>query len=170
LREYTALLPLAETGASSRENDSAQPASHCYSADGKTDPAIAHDSVSSGQARLLPGAVASNPSYRTYGPVKSGDTLSEIAKNIALPPEASFNQVLVALFRANPEAFSGNNMHQLKTGLVLRIPDSGEINTVPIAEADQEVRVHTVEWRKKRSSKTEGREKEWIPLPWALVL
>ena len=171
LREYTALLPLAETGASSRENDSAQPASHCYPADGKTDPAIAHDSVSSGQARLLSGAVASNPSYhRTYGPVKSGDTLSEIAKNIALPPEASFNQVLVALFRANREAFSGNNMHQLKTGLVLRIPDSSEINTVSIAEADQEVRVHTAEWRKKRSSKTEEREKEWRPLPWALVL
>jgi len=169
LREYTALLPLAETGASSRENESAQPASHCYPADGKTDPVIAHDSVSSGQARLLPGAVASNPSYRTYGPVKSGDTLSGIAKNIALPPEASFNQVLVALFRANREAFSGNNMHQLKAGLVLRIPDSSEINTVPIAEADQEVSVHTAEWRKKRSSKTEEREKEW-PLPWALVL
>jgi len=169
LREYTALLPLAETGASPRENESAQPASHCYPADGKTDPVIAHDSVSSGQARLLPGAVASNPSYRTYGPVKSGDTLSGIAKNIALPPEASFNQVLVALFRANREAFSGNNMHQLKAGLVLRIPDSSEINTVPIAEADQEVSVHTAEWRKKRSSKTEEREKEW-PLPWALVL
>jgi FimV-like protein len=169
LREYTALLPLAETGASSRENESAQPASHCYPVDGKTDPAIAHDSVSSGQARLLPGADASNPSYRTYGPVKSGDTLSGIAKNIALPPEASFNQVLVALFRANREAFSGNNMHQLKAGLVLRIPDSSEINTIPIAEADQEVSMHTAEWRKKRSSKTEEREKEW-PLPWALVL
>ena len=173
LREYTALLPLAETGASSRENEPAQPASHCYpridSADGKTDPVTAHDSVSPGQARLLPGADASNPSYRTYGPVKSGDTLSGIAKNIALPPEASFNQVLVALFRANREAFSGNNMHQLKAGLVLRIPDSSEINTIPIAEADQEVSMHTAEWRKKRSSKTEEREKEW-PLPWALVL
>lgn len=170
LREYTALLPLAETGASSRENESAQPALHCYPADGKTDPAIAHDSVSSGQARLLPGATVSNPSYRTYGPVKSGDTLSEIVKNIMLPPEASFNQALVALFHANREAFSDNNMHQLKAGFVLRIPDNSEINTVSIVEADQEVRVHTDEWQKKRSSKTEEREKEWGPLPWALVL
>lgn len=173
LREYTALLPLAETSAPSRENESAQPASHYYPrtdpADGKTDPAIARDSVSSGQVRLLPGTATSNLSYRTY-PVKSGDTLSGIAKNIVLPPEASFNQVLVALFRANREAFSGDNMHQLKAGLVLRIPDNSEINTVPIAEADQEVRVHTAEWRKKRSSKTEEREKEWGPLPWALVL
>ena len=170
LREYTALLPLAETGASSRENESAQPALHCYPADGKTDPAIAHDSVSSGQARLLPGATVSNPSYRTYGPVKSGDTLSGIVKNITLPPEASFNQALVALFHANREAFSDNNMHQLKAGFVLRIPDNSEINTVSIVEADQEVRVHTDEWQKKRSSKTEEREKEWGPLPWALVL
>ncbi|SFU38854.1 type IV pilus assembly protein FimV [Nitrosospira multiformis] len=170
LREYTALLPLAETGALSRENESAQPALHCYPADGKTDPAIAHDSVSSGQARLLPGATVSNPSYRTYGPVKSGDTLSGIVKNIALPPEASFNQALVALFHANREAFSDNNMHQLKAGFVLRIPDNSEINTVSIVEADQEVSVHTAEWQKKRSSKTEEREKEWGPLPWALVL
>ena len=170
LREYTALLPLAETGASSRENESAQPASYCYPADGKTDPAIAHDSVSSGQARLLPGATVSNPSYRTYGPVKSGDTLSGIVKNITLPPEASFNQALVALFHANREAFSDNNMHQLKAGFVLRIPDNSEINTVSIVEADQEVRVHTAERQKKRSSKTEEREKEWGPLPWALVL
>jgi FimV-like protein len=170
LREYTALLPLAETGALSRENESAQPPSHCYPADGKTDPAIAHDSVSSGQARLLPGATASNPSYRTYGPVKPGDTLSGIAKNIALPPEASFNQALVALFHANREAFTDNNMHQLKAGFVLRIPDNSEINTVSIVEADQEVRVHTAERQKKRSSKTEEREKEWGPLPWALVL
>jgi FimV-like protein len=170
LREYTALLPLAETGALSRENESAQPPLHCYPADGKTDPAIAHDSVSSGQARLLPGATASNPSYRTYGPVKPGDTLSGIAKNIALPPEASFNQALVALFHANREAFTDNNMHQLKAGFVLRIPDNSEINTVSIVEADQEVRVHTAERQKKRSSKTEEREKEWGPLPWALVL
>jgi len=174
LREYTALLPLAETSTQPRENGSAQPTLHCCaridSADGKTDPAVAHDSVSSGQSRPLPEAASSNPSYRIYGPVKSGDTLSEIAKNIALPPEASFNQVLVALFRANREAFFGNNMHQLKIGLVLRIPDSSEINTVTIAEADQEVRVHTDEWQKKRSSKTEEREKEWGPLPWALVL
>lgn len=173
LREYTALLPLAETGALSRENESAQPASQCYpridSADGKTDPAIARDSVSSGQDTLHPGTAMSNPSYRIY-PVKSGDTLSGIAKNIAFPPEASFNQVLVVLFRANREAFSDNNMHQLKAGLILRIPDDSEINTVPIAEADQEVRAHTAEWRKKRSSKTEEREKEWRPLPWALVL
>ncbi|PTQ80712.1 putative membrane protein [Nitrosospira multiformis] len=170
LREYTALLPLAETGALSRENESAQPPSHCYPADGKTDPAIAHDSVSSGQARLLPGATASNPSYRTYGPVKPGDTLSGIAKNIALPPEASFNQALVALFHANREAFTDNNMHQLKAGFVLRIPDSSEINMITIGEANQEVRMHTAEWHRKQSSKTEEREKEWGPLPWALVL
>ncbi|MBN9131773.1 MAG: hypothetical protein J0H48_00160 [Nitrosospira multiformis] len=174
LREYTALLPLVETGAPSRENESAQQASQCYPridpADGKTDSAIARDSVSSGQDRLLPGTAPSSPFYRTYGPVKSGDTLSGIAKNITLPPEASFNQVLVALFRANREAFSGNNMHQLKAGLVLRIPDNNEINTIPIAEADQEVRTHTAEWHKKRSSKTEDGEKEWRPLPWALVL
>lgn len=174
LREYTALLPFAETGASFRENESAQPASHCHpridSAEGKTDPAMAHDGFSSGQTGLLSGAPESNSSYRIYGPVKSGDTLSGIAKNIALPPEASFNQVLVALFRANPEAFSGNNMHQLKMGLVLRIPDSSEINMITIGEADQEVRMHTAEWQKKRSSRTDEREKEEEPLPWALVL
>jgi FimV-like protein len=174
LREYTALLPLAETSASSRENESAQPTPHCYpridSAEGKTDPAIAHDGFSSRQTGLPSGPSASNSSYRIYGPVKPGDTLSGIAKNIALPPEASFNQVLVALFRANREAFFGDNMHQLKMGFVLRIPDSSEISTITAGEADQEVRMHTAEWHKKQSSGTDEREKEEEPLPWALVL
>lgn len=173
LREYTALLPLAEVDAESRENGSAPAPWHvCPGIDpasGKTDMLIRHDSVSSGQARVVPAAASSEPSYRIYGPIKPGDTLSGIVKNLALPPEASFNQILVALFRANREAFFGNNMHQLKTGMVLRIPDSSEINTVTIAEANQEVRVHTSNWRKKRFPGTEEEAKEPEPLPCALV-
>ena len=48
--------------------------------------------------------------------------------------------MLVALHRANREAFFGNNMHQLKTGPILRVPDGGEIDMITPAEADREVK------------------------------
>ena len=71
--------------------------------------------------------------------MKQGDTLGGIVKNIAPPAGVSFNQMLVALQRANSNAFLDNNIHQLKAGPILRIPDEGEINSITRAEADKEV-------------------------------
>ena len=50
---------------------------------------------------------------RSYGPVKQGDTLAGIAKNIIgsdAGAGASLNQALIALHRANPSAFIGGNL------------------------------------------------------------
>ena len=89
-------------------------------------------------------SLASGKTHTVYGPVKQGDTLGGIAKDIVLPSGASFNQMLVALHRANPDAFIDGNMHQLKAGPVLKIPDSNEIAAISPAEANQEVQVQTV--------------------------
>lgn len=175
LREYTALLPLAENDRQLQENAATQATPHTLpkteSNAGKTDWATRQDVASSGQAGVIPGSGLASRTYKIYGPVKSGDTLSGIAKNIALPRDASFNQMLVALFRANRNAFFGNNMHQLKTGPVLRIPDGSEIATITVAEANQEVRAQTADWRKRRFPDMEGVAKEpEQPLPGGPVL
>ncbi len=81
----------------------------------------------------------------TYGPVKSGDTLAKIALEVA-PPHVQLNQMLIALHRANREAFSGNNMNRLKTGPILRIPDVSEIATISPDAADKEVKMQTANW------------------------
>jgi pilus assembly protein FimV len=81
----------------------------------------------------------------TYGPVKSGDTLAKIALEVA-PRHVQLTQMLVALYRANREAFSGNNMNRLKTGPILRIPDVSEIATISPDAADKEVKMQTANW------------------------
>ncbi|MEO6823580.1 MAG: FimV/HubP family polar landmark protein [Nitrosospira sp.] len=111
----------------------------------------------SGEKKLGVLELASASKSRTvYGPVKRGDTLGGIVRNIASPPGVSFNQMLVALHRANREAFFGNNMHQLKTGPILRVPDGGEIDTITPAEADREVELQTADWNRHRTSDVIG--------------
>jgi len=58
--------------------------------------------------------------------VKQGDTLGRIASRLK-PADVSLDMMLVALYRANPEAFIGNNMNRLKSGQILAVPDSDAI-------------------------------------------
>jgi pilus assembly protein FimV len=64
-------------------------------------------------------AAAAEGTYR----VRRGDTLSGIAARVK-PAEISLDMMLVALYRANPDAFIGNNMNRLKSGQILSVPDS----------------------------------------------
>ena len=55
--------------------------------------------------------------------VRSGDSLSKIAGRTQRPG-VSLDQMLVSLFRTNPNAFNGNNMNRLKAGVVLSVPSA----------------------------------------------
>ncbi len=61
-----------------------------------------------------------------YGPVRFGETLSEIAVEIS-GDDVSMNRMMVALFEANPHAF-GDSIDLLHEGAVLRVPGIDEIN------------------------------------------
>lgn len=87
----------------------------------------------------------------TYGPVKSGDTLNKIASSVK-PDTVSLEQMLVALYRENKSAFIGNNMNQLKTGQILRVPNSTEIGKITRAEAQNEIKVQVADWKGYRDS------------------
>lgn len=82
----------------------------------------------------------------TYGPVKRGDTLAKIASEMK-GDGISLDQMLVALFRENKQAFSNNNMNQLKTGQILRIPNAADVAKITKAEANKEVRVQVADWK-----------------------
>ncbi|HZV54405.1 MAG TPA: FimV/HubP family polar landmark protein [Rhodocyclaceae bacterium] len=70
--------------------------------------------------------------------VKNGDTLSKIA--VATRPEgASLDQMLVALFRGNQDAFDGGNMNRLRAGKILTIPNAETVAAVIPGEARQMV-------------------------------
>ena len=70
--------------------------------------------------------------------VRSGDTLAKIASETK-PDGVSLDQMLVALFRGNEDAFSGGNMNRLRAGKILAIPDKDAIASVEVVEAHKVV-------------------------------
>ena len=85
-----------------------------------------------------------------YGPIKRGETLSKIAGQLDLPSGYSLNQTMLALLRANPDAFLGDDINRLRRGSVLRVPDSAELGSVSADEARQVVRQQMQQWRQAR--------------------
>jgi pilus assembly protein FimV len=66
--------------------------------------------------------------------VRPGDSLSRIASRTARQG-VSLDQMLVALFRANPQAFMGENMNRLRSGSVLTVPGPDEAGKATPQEA-----------------------------------
>lgn len=81
----------------------------------------------------------------TYGPVKKGDTLAEIANKVK-PSGVSLDQMLVSLYQANRDAFAGDNMNRLKTGQILKVPDAQTAASVGRQEAAKQVKAHAADW------------------------
>jgi pilus assembly protein FimV len=95
-------------------------------------------------ARAEKSAESSNSASGTIE-VKSGDTLGSIAIETK-SPDVSLEQMLVAMYRTNKDAFDGNNMNRLKTGKILRVPDSNDVGKVVQAEAVKEISAQVVDW------------------------
>ncbi|MEA3410699.1 MAG: FimV/HubP family polar landmark protein [Pseudomonadota bacterium] len=95
-----------------------------------------------------PSAVTtrSGPAPDTYR-VRRGDTLSGIVRQVNSSNRVSSQQMMIAMLRANPEAFTNNSIHNLKSGAVLRIPDAGQASAVSQPEAVAEVASQNALWR-----------------------
>ena len=65
--------------------------------------------------------------------VKEGDSLGQIANRVR--GGVSLDQMLVALFQANPDAFVGSNMNRLKAGQILTVPSAETARSVNTTEA-----------------------------------
>ena len=86
----------------------------------------------------------------TQHEVKKGDTLGAIAR-ANLPPGISLNQMLIAIYRANQDAFIRENVNLVRAGRILNIPTADEVGAVDPAEANKLVRSHMAEFREYRS-------------------
>ena len=69
--------------------------------------------------------------------VQRRDTLWGIAQRVK--GDLTTNQVMLAMYRANPEAFLGN-INRLKAGAILRVPQQNELSELTPAEATAAVR------------------------------
>ncbi|MGJ7904835.1 FimV/HubP family polar landmark protein, partial [Lysobacter sp. 1R34A] len=102
------------------------------------------------QAPREPRPVAAAPSVGAEGDitVERGQTLSAIAASVA--GENTLNQTMIALLRANPEAFIGGNINRLRQGAVLRLPPGNQLDAIDPREASELVRVQVQQWRQAR--------------------
>ncbi len=85
------------------------------------------------------------------GPIAPGQALWSIANSVRPDPAISVNQMMVALLRANPQAFAGDNINRLKSGSVLRVPGQDEVNRVSDADAAILVSQQASAWRAPRA-------------------
>ncbi|MEE1883725.1 FimV/HubP family polar landmark protein [Pseudomonas soli] len=79
---------------------------------------------------------------------KRRDTLWQIAARNT--NGGSIQQTMLAIQALNPDAFIGNNINQLKTGQVLRLPDQQQVQSIPQAQANREVAEQYAAWREGR--------------------
>jgi len=77
--------------------------------------------------------------------VKRGDTLGSIAKELR-PEGVSLDQMLLALFRANQDAFDQGNINRLKAGKILSVPDRASVEAVPREEARSAIVAQSTNW------------------------
>lgn len=81
---------------------------------------------------------ATRPAQSRQVTVQRGDTASQIAR-ANKPAQVSLDQMLVALLRANQNAFINGNLNLLKAGTVLNMPSEEQVNAVSESEASSTV-------------------------------
>ena len=82
--------------------------------------------------------------------VKAGDTLSRIASEMR-PSGVSLDMMLVALYRANPDAFKGENMNRMQAGRILAVPGVDAVRATDAAEAKGVVTAHAIDFEAYRN-------------------
>lgn len=77
--------------------------------------------------------------------VQPGDSLSRVAERTR-SGGISLDQMLVGLFRNNPDAFIDGNMNRLKAGSVLQVPGGEELASVSSSEARRIIRAQSADF------------------------
>jgi pilus assembly protein FimV len=155
----TAAAPAAEPPARTEP----QATSPAATADATTPAATSHPSrrsrgrpaASADQGAAPAPAAKSEPAPSLVGEssyrVAQGDTLTKIARSMHAETRADIDQTMIAVYRANPDAFGGN-INILRRGAVLRLPGADEIAALNQTEAMSEVHRQMSAWRETRTA------------------
>ena len=80
--------------------------------------------------------------------VRRGDTLWRIAEQVrGTDRDVSIEQMILAIYRTNKDAFFGNNVNNLKAGKILKFPERTEVAAVTQTEARREFRAQYDAWQ-----------------------
>ena len=86
-----------------------------------------------------------------YGPVRNGETLWPIAKRLK-EDGITTRQMAMALLRANPDAFVGGNVNNLRAGVTLNVPSRAFVEELSPAEARAQFAAQSRQWRAPRET------------------
>jgi len=108
--------------------------------------------VQPGKGKPAAAAADTAPAKKAAGEykVKTGDTLSRIASELK-PSGVSLDMMLVALYRANPDAFRGENMNRMQAGRILAVPGADAVRATDAAEAKGVVTAHAIDFEAYRN-------------------
>ncbi len=164
VREYSALVDAPNSAAAVAEPEIVAPAGAMSNAiirepapeaaavaapPRRAEPAAAPRPAAPRAAQAAPAApVAADGSVT----VQRGQTLSQIAGSLAREQGINRDQAMIALLRANPEAFIRGNVNLLKQGAVLRTPGADGLAQIDAQQAAAIVREHTAQWRQSRAA------------------
>ncbi len=160
IREYTALLdppvfeqkpaaPAPMAAPVTGETTSAASGAVVRTPPAETAPAVSAPTATPAPAPARPSAAPASDAgsinsseYR----VAAHDTLTQIAHRAGATSRSDVNRLMIATFRANPNAFDGN-INRLRKGATLKIPGSADWGNVSASEARQEVGRQMSAWR-----------------------
>ncbi len=77
--------------------------------------------------------------------VQPGETATQIA-NRHRPAEVSLDQMLLALLQGNPRAFIQRDIHRIKAGATLKLPDAATAKATPPEQARQALLTHSADF------------------------
>src|SRR3984885_9509251 len=85
---------------------------------------------------------------RTTTHVKIGAkaTLRGVAWRVGARSDSDLKKTMLAIFRANPNAFEGN-INRLRRGAVLTIPSAADISAISKEDASREIQAQMTAWR-----------------------
>ncbi len=119
----------------------------------------AGQTVDSGASSLSGADLATDNRFQTpgeYGPIEKNDTLWEIAEKNITDPDISVEQMVMAIYKANPGAFYQDNVNALMAGERLHIPENSIVLKLSRKQARDEFRQQTNEWSGKISPPVES--------------
>ncbi|MBK0011644.1 FimV/HubP family polar landmark protein [Stenotrophomonas sp. S41] len=163
VREYSALVDAPASALAVAEPEIVAPAGMLSNTIARDTPApVAPSTQAASPAAPAVAARAPAPRPRAAAPaakagadgnitVQQGQTLSQIAGELARSNQISRDRAMIALLRANPEAFIRGNVNLLKQGAVLRVPGSDALAAIDGNEAAALVREHAAQWRQART-------------------
>lgn len=103
-------------------------------------------SVPAGAAPARPGPIAVEIGD-SYGPVAPTEALWSIANRLRPEGAVTVQQMMMALLRANPDAFFHDNVNWLKRGRTLRLPAASELRALSAREALLAIKSQNDLWR-----------------------